>query len=638
MYLSGRSRLVGRGFPVLLLTLLAGCESSLQRAGRAAPDPHGRRVQALADARLAADALATTRPAADVPSRIVAPATTQPVPTLDEIYRHLPDPSELPQSLARDLARRLADIDRNPRLTPKQKQEQRAEKQREYDNRLPHILNRLKVIERPREVRLTFGDVLRRTLANNFAIAAQSYNPAIESARLVEAEAVFDEVYFINFQNNKQDRPSSSELESNNSQLRTVETGIRKLLPTGMTVQASYALTRSETDLIFQTFNPTYFNNFIVQFQQPLLRGFGLDYNRAEIEMTRIDREMSIERLRRDVREILFNVEQAYWQLFQARRIIGVMAQQLTDFEMIQRDLQKRLDAGYDVYRVQLSFTASRIERTEAEFIAVTRRVRDAEDALKRLMNDPDLHLSRDVAIIPVDVPTIEPVVMDQIGEVAAGLANREELREAKLAISKAQIAIGAAKNQALPKLDLLFRYIVDGLGTNADRAFSQLSENDFHEYVVGLQFEWPIGNRGPEARLRQARLQQAQAIAAHREVIENVIMEVQQAIRGIQTEYNQLGPSFRWVVAADDWVEATKARQEKRDPPNLQIELDAYDSLSLSRRGLLDSLVRYNVSLSNLERQKGTLLDYNNIVIRGADDLKQETPYRPVIAGASAN
>lgn len=637
MYLPGWSKPVVCLAASLLLMQVLGCESAFREAREPSASPHGRRAQMVAAARLAAEEPAATRPADDVPSRMVAPETTQGVPQEEIIYRQIPDPKDLPDALKRQLDRSIEEINRNDRLTPEQKAQQINEKKANYEARMPGILKRITVIDRPHEVRLSFADAMRRTLTNSYGIAAQSYSPAIETARVVEAEARFDEVFFSNFQNNKQDRPSSSELESNNSEVRTIESGIRKMLSTGMQVQVSYALNRSQTDLVFQTLNPTYFNSFIVQFQQPLLRGFGLDYNRAEIELTKLDREMSLQKLRRDVREILFNVEQAYWQLLQARRVIGAVSQLLSDLEIIYNDLDKRLQAGYDVYRVQLSFIQSRIERHEAEFVTLTKRVRDAEDALKRLMNDPELDLSKDVGIIPVDVPLIEPLILDQIGEIAAGLANREELHEAKLAIEKAQIGVGVAKNQALPKLDVLFRYVVDGLGSNADRAFSQLSENDFHEYVVGLQFEWPIGNRGPEAKLRQARLQQAQAIAAHRDLIENVILEIRQAIRVIESEYEQVGPSYRWVTSSEEWADATKARQERRDAPNLQIELDSYESLSMGRRQLLDTLVRYNVALSNLERQKGTLLEYNNIVIRGAEDPRQMTPYRPVQGGDAA-
>jgi len=637
MYLPGWPKPVVYLAASLLLMQVLGCESAFRGARESSANPQGRRAQMVAAARLAAEEPAATRPAGDVPSRMVAPATTQQVSQEEIIDRQIPDPKDLPDALKRQLDRAIEEINRNDRLTPDQKAQQINEKKANYEARMTGILKRIKVVDRPDEIRLSFADAMRRTLTNSYGIAAQSYNPAIETARVVEAEARFDEVFFANFQNNKQDRPSSSQLESNNSEVRTIESGIRKMLSTGMQVQVSYALNRSQTDLVFQTLNPTYFNSFIVQFQQPLLRGFGLDYNRAEIELTKLDREMSIEKLRRDVREIVFNVEQAYWQLLQARRVIGAVSQLLSDLEIIYNDLEKRLQAGYDVYRVQLSFIQSRIERHEAEFVTLTKRVGDAEDALKRLMNDPELDLSKDVGIIPVDVPLIEPLILDQIGEIAAGLANREELHEAKLAIEKAQIGVGVAKNQALPKLDVLFRYVVDGLGSNADRAFSQLSENDFHEYVVGLQFEWPIGNRGPEAKLRQARLQQAQAIAAHRDLIENVILEIQQAIRVIESEYEQVGPSYRWVTSSEEWADATKARQERRDAPNLQIELDSYESLSMGRRQLLDTLVRYNVALSNLERQKGTLLEYNNIVIRGAEDPRQMTPYRPVQGGNAA-
>ena len=77
--------------------------------------------------------------------------------------------------------------------------------------------------------------------------------------------------------------------------------------------------------------------------------------------------------------------------------MVGVVGQLLSDLEIIYKDLNERLEAGYDVYRVQLSFIQSRIERHEAEFVSLTKRVRDAEDALKRLMNDPEMDLSKDV-------------------------------------------------------------------------------------------------------------------------------------------------------------------------------------------------------------------------------------------------
>jgi outer membrane protein TolC len=158
------------------------------------------------------------------------------------------------------------------------------------------------------------------------------------------------------------------------------------------------------------------------------------------------------------------------------------------------------------------------------------------------------------------------------------------------------------------------------------------LTRNDFSDYIVSLEFEWPIGNRKAEAQLRRARFSQAQAIAAHRDTIESVILEVQQAVRDVQTRFDEIGPNYRSASVSQEWVEATKARQERRDPPSLQVELDAYEQLAAARTNLLDVLVKYNVALSNLERRKGTLLKYHNVAISGDADEDHIGPYRPTL------
>ena len=58
---------------------------------------------------------------------------------------------------------------------------------------------------------------------------------------------------------------------------------------------------------------------------------------------------------------------------------------------------------------------------------------------------------------------------------------------------------------------------------------------------------------------------------------------------------------------------------------------LIALKALADARRGLLNVIANYNIALTNLERQKGTLLRYNNIVIQGSDDETYLEPYRPI-------
>jgi len=587
-----------------------GCESAPRDQAVISGIGPTRRVRGLGSARPASNDELTATPPAGVPSEPVLPASTQPAITAEEIHDQIPDPADEAERVAQQLARPdFLDRDRK---------------------RYQRLLERLNATRRPEAIRLSLTDAIRRALLNSYFLQASAYEPAIAATQIVEAEAQFDAVYYANYAWNKQDTPTASQLMSTASDARNFTSGVRKLLATGTQVQLGYEVTRNWTTLIFATLNPSYTNNFFVEFRQPFLRGFGLDFNRSQIERYRLDRRISIERLRREIRETVFEVTQAYWALFQARRTVTILARLIFELERWVQILEER--SKWDVIISDVHLMTSRIERNKAELVRIRSELEKSEDGLKLLMNDPDLNLASEFEIIPVDAPTVEPLVLDRFGEVAAALMHRAELREAKLAIEQAELAVGVAKNQALPKLDVLFRYVVDGLGANWHNALGQLGENDFHEYILSLEFEWPIGNRGPEAALRRTRLQQAQAIAAHRGRIESTIREVNDAIRDIQSNFEQIPPSLNATRAAWSHLQDEIARVLKYDRTTVLRVIDSTTELATDRQQLLQSLTNYNIGLINLERQKGTLLEYNNILIRGDDDETWQASYQPAV------
>jgi outer membrane protein len=613
----------GRGGRLALLFLSGIC---LWTACETVPremsvsDVTGRRAHEVAQQRLAESQPSELDSIQPIPTRMIGPTSTQPEGSLEAITLQVPDPREFADVLRES----YRPEDRPPGVDE-------AAWHSAYEQYTREAVSESNAINRPQTVRLTLGDVISRSLRHSYAIQTEAYGPAIESTKIVEAEAQFDAVFFTNFEYNKADKPAASELEGTVSDTRLYGGGIRKLLSTGMQVEVSYNLSRTANNLQFQTLNPSYFDQFGITFTQPLLRNFGIDYNQSRIDNARLERDKSIETLKRNIRETLYNTEVTYWRLFQARRNYVATIRLLINFRFILDSFQQRLRAGFDVYPSVVSQVAASLESTEATRIRAMTEIKNQEDALKKLMNDPDLNQAADIEIIPIDTPTLAPIVVDLLSELTAALENRAELHETKLTIQQAQIAIGVAKNQALPKLDLTFRYLIDGLGTNPSRAFKDMSNNDYTEYVAQLQFEWPIGNRGPEAALRRARLQQAQAIAAHRDQLETVITEVNTSIRILQSSYDQIGPNLRSAQASLDQLRSTIIRGEKRDPPTLQVELDAHTKLFNARQQLLQVLADYNIALIDLERRKGTLLEYNNIVLRGTNEDGYLKPYEPL-------
>lgn len=490
------------------------------------------------------------------------------------------------------------------------------------------LLERLRSIERPRKVRLSLQDALHRAMTYSLAVRVQSYNPAISTASVVEAEAAFDAIYFMNMTKNKQDRPSASQLAGTTIDTFVLSGGVRKLLPTGMQVSTELNIRRQFIDLQFQLINPEYTSAFIAQFTQPLLRNGGLDFNRSTISISANDLKVSEQAFKRQVRDTLSSVEQAYWRLTQARREVVINARLLAELERTYDFIWQRRD--FDTYQIQLSQTEADVASTKADFVRVVNQVFDAEDALIAAMNDPGLDLAEDVEIIPTEFPAAESLTIDRLAEVQTALDNRSELVEAALQIDNAKLRVGVAKNQALPRLDLTFRYTVDGLGTNADDAFDQVTQSDFMEYLVVLDFEWPIGNRARKAALRSARLRHAQQIALLKSQIEQVILEVNTAVRAIRSSFDRVEPSLQSAEANEDQVASVVARAEKKDFATLNQELGARRGLANSRSALLDALVQYKIAVIELERAKGTLLEYDSVRLVGPDDLAAERVAAP--------
>ncbi len=521
---------------------------------------------------------------------------------IDRLKWHIPDPeSERPLAL-----------------------EAMARAQKEGDKTLAgqiaRVLERVDMIRRPQQqLHLTLQEALRRALESNYAIEILRYNPAIETTRVVEAQAAFDAVFFTNIIKNNIDRPSGSQLTATDVDLFSSSYGIRKVLPTGMSVSGAYELNRTKTGLSFQQINPEYTSNFVFEMRQPMLRGFGIDYNRSLILLTKNDRRIADETFRRQVRDTLRQVEELYWRLVQARRDVVITARLLAEYETIYEYLVAR--QKFDITPVQIAATKANLEESRFDFVRRRAFLFDAEDRLVAAMNSDDVDLADDIEIIPDDFPQIQRIVVDRLAEVQTALDHRQEIKEQELRVDSAKIAVGQAKNGELPRFDLTFSQKYDGLGGSADRSFDELTRGNFIEYFIGVEFEAPIGNRGPRAAHHRSRLVYSQAVATLKRVFEEVILDVNLATRAMSTAYDQIGPTFEAAEARVREVDSIVARAERKDINTLNSELGSRQSLATARRLLIASMVEYNIAIIDLERAKGTLLAHNNVMIPSDPD-----------------
>ncbi|MCG8407208.1 MAG: TolC family protein [Phycisphaerales bacterium] len=516
------------------------------------------------------------------------------------IWLHLPDPTVAPEVFKRRL-----DITRFGQEAIR----------REYERIYRQTESYIKEIEQPRKLRLTLSDCLQRALANNYQIKIDGYAPAISTAQIAQAQAAFDLAFFANINRNNTDQPTPSALFAAQTDTTTISGGIRKLLATGATVTLTQSMVRVDNPgFQFNLLNPSYTQSFIAELRQPLLRNFGIDFNRSQINIRKNERKINEEAFRARVIEILVNTEQAYWTLVAARRNVVTGAEILAQSEQTYEQVKAR--AEFDAFGTLLASSRANVKAQEFNYIDIKNQVRNAEDTLLNTINDPEFPLSADFEIIPVDNPTTVAIVRDHFAAVETALQRRPEIIQTRHGVDVARLQLGIAKNQALPQLDVIYRMTLSGLGPSSDQAFDQMTGGNFVDQFVGLEFGWSPGERAERAGIRIATLQQSQSVLSYKQALDNIITDCRVALRNLETNYEQLVPSYEAMIASAENLRSLQERQERKSPAGLNAVFDAQNDLARARQALLQAAVNYNIGIVDVERAKGTLLEYNNVIL----------------------
>lgn len=489
-------------------------------------------------------------------------------------------------------------------------------------------------------IRISLREVVQRAVANNLEVKVEGYSPAIEETRVTEAEARFDPTFFSTAQFESRDDPiggSSSILgesiaTSGEAEIFTLRSGVRQILPSGAEVELRYQvqhndLLRASTD-IFQpgVIESAYWENELaLQITQPLLRDFGVATNRARIEVARNNQRISLLDFRRQLETTISELEEVYWAQVQSMEDVRIQEELLNDTLETAKLLFKR--RFQDVTRVQISQANASVEIRRAGLIRARARVRDLSDEMKRRMNDAEFPVTGATLLLPANDPLEQPVRFTLEDQIATGLENRLELGQQQLRIDSTYIAARVARQNLLPQLNVTGGVSALGISDNLESgnlgsAFENQADFDGISYAVGLQFEIPIGNRAARAGYRRSRLQQEQAITQYAALIDQVAFEIKRALREVETTWEEMVATRQAVFANEDALYALRQREEANEPLTPEFvdrKLNQQERLAEARRARAASVTNYNNAIAQLERAKGTLLRYNNVIMEEA-------------------
>ncbi|HEB68977.1 MAG TPA: TolC family protein [Desulfobulbus sp.] len=449
--------------------------------------------------------------------------------------------------------------------------------------------------------------------------------PLIRETTIQEAEGPYDFRLFAEGRLTDLDEPVGDDLKTGGpmryeEHSKNLAYGLRKKFLAGTEVELKQNIGDMDTNSTF--FNPedqarsgTY-----LTIKQPLLKRFGIAYNRSPIDLATIDHSIAGEELRRNVESHLLEVTRAYWGLYMERSLLLQKEQLAQKSLKIYQQMQQRTDMDVDrslLARAKSQVSAHKLAAMQAEYAML-----NAQSRIRALVNDPAMLSASGMEMVTRQLPSHKLFDVSFDKALQTTLKNRPEVAQAIKHIQSAYLRLQRSENELMPDLDLFFQTYVKGL--EGDYEYGTAYSNQFDEggpsYVAGLRFEFPLGNNGAEARNLRKKLEIRQLLHQLDTTVENVLLETQVSYRELVKNYRSMVQSYQIMRSDDEEVKALLARIDylltKNDPYGdvLYRLLDANERLTDSEELFAKSELTYNYSQYNLYRAMGILVSTSDI------------------------
>jgi len=481
------------------------------------------------------------------------------------------------------------------------------------------------------EVMLSLQDAMRMAVKNNLGVQGSRLQQGVTQAELVAAQAAFDANFVAGTQGISQNQPTQNfggflpSDFSNQFKQWSFSSGIQSATVTGGTFNVGMESTYSKLypENLYSN-NPAWINSLQVGLSQPLLRGFGTDVNMSQIRLARNNDRRSLQQLRQSLLNLCRDVEINYWQLVQARQRV-VSAQWLVRVGVEVRDVLAKRRA-FDTTQAQYADAVAKVEDRKSQVIRAQRDVTAAVDRMKVLLNDPSLPVGDETMIVPTDFMVDQALVFSLRDAISTAVEQSPGITQALLGVDDASIRQVVADNGRLPNLNLNAQMQYNGLESGYGDSWQELAEAGFVNYLVGLSFSQPIGNRAPEANYRRARLQRSQAVLAYRSAVQNAIFYVKDALRGVDAQYRLIEQTRAYRLAQAENLRALLVDEQTiatLTPEFLALKFQRQQELASAQVQEIQSLVDYNGSIAQLWNAMGTGLQMNRVELQVSDPVE---------------
>jgi len=469
---------------------------------------------------------------------------------------------------------------------------------------------------------LSLKDGIVYALRNNFDIEISKLNSNVKDYEITVQKAKYDPTMKLEGKIENDDIPINSKLvgglETSSispfiEQGKTADAVIQSMIPTGATVSLEYNIFRDYVDPNpFRLLNPAYENYVEAKITQPLLKGAGWFYNRSLIYIARNNKKISFAQFKSKALEISNAVQEAYWNLVKAIEDLKVANKSKERAEDLLRKNKIQVETGTLAPIEIIDAEAGVASRVEA-IISAENAVKDKEDELKKIMNFADNEIISDASVIPTDKPDFIPKKVELKGTLKVAMEKRPELQALQLKTENADMQSKRRKNELYPALDFTAGMRYTGLGEDVEDVNDSTFSEEFQGEFFALALEIPLGNRSARSKYNKSKLKKQQANLNVKRKELDIVVEVRGSVRQVMTNIERVNATRKARELAQKRLEVEGKKFSVGRSTSLEI-LRAQEDLATAEGNEAKAIIDYEISLGNLEKAKGTILDSYDI------------------------
>ncbi|MGR3309711.1 MAG: TolC family protein [Candidatus Brocadiales bacterium] len=476
-------------------------------------------------------------------------------------------------------------------------------------------------------ISLSLKESILFAIRNNFDVEIARMNPGIGDLDITIEKAKFDPVFKVEGSvAENQPLVTVTNKATGFAPIRTdrdiFTSTVERLFETGGTLSLGYGFTYNR--FITPLFASREYTTFVeAKLTQPLLKGAWFFYNLSPIYIARNNKQISILQFKDTVIQTVDQVQDAYWNLVKAIEDLKVARKSLERAEDLLVKNKLQVEAGMLTPIDVLEAEAEVASREEA-VISAEHEIMDNEDILKQVINLSDGSILSDAPVVPVDKPVFDAREANMLESTKLALQNRPDLLETLKKVENAGISVKLRRNELLPRMDINGTFRYEGISESSGEEIRQdlgdshdvLLSQDFENKSIGLSIEIPIGLRSARSNYKKAKLEVLQAEIDVKKVEQQVVVDVREAVRHINTNIKRVFSTRKAREFADRKLDAEEKKFNVGKTTNLEV-LRAQEDLAIAEGNETKAIIDYQMSLGDLDVATATILEKHDIRLK---------------------